>query len=345
MDKSASTAPPVSVAQVVRSDGFAGVERYICQVSNGLTARGHQVTVIGGDPSRVRSELNPSIEFRPAATTLQVARALVAERHVDVVHVHMTAAEGAAWLAKPFLRAPVVATRHFADERGSSRLNRSLAHTVARVITRDIAISEFVARSIDGPTVLLYNGVPDMPQADLEAPVVVMLQRLNAEKQPEVGLRIWAASGLGPAGWRLVIAGRGDRETAIRRLADDLGIATSVDFVGQIADTDQLLGHASVLLATAPEEPFGLSVVEAMAQGVPVVAARGGAHVETVGDDSLLFPPGDIGAGAATLTRLSSDLDFRRQVGARLRRRQQERFALAGHLDRLEAIYEEVTDR
>lgn len=345
MDKSASKAAPVSVAQVVRSDGFAGVERYICQVSNGLSARGHRVTVIGGDPSRVRSELDPSIEFHPAATVLQVARALVSERRVDVVHVHMTATEGAAWLAKPFLRGPVVATRHFADERGSSRLNRTLARIAAKVIARDIAISEFVARSIDGPTVLLYNGVPDMPQADLESPVVVMLQRLNAEKQPEVGLRIWAASGLWAAGWRLVVAGSGDREAGLQQLADDLGVATSVHFAGRIADTDQLLDESSILLATAPDEPFGLSVVEAMAHGVPVVAARGGAHIETVADDSLLFRPGDIDGGAATLTRLSSDLELRRRVGAQLRQRQQQLFALGGHLDGLEAIYREVTDR
>lgn len=340
-----ATAAPLSVVQAVCSDKFHGVERYICQVSNGLAARGHRVTVIGGDPARVRAELDPSVDFRPAATLLQAARLLVSAREVDVVHVHMTATEGAAWLARPFLRAPVVATRHFADERGSTRLNRSLARIVTRVIAQDIAISEFVAQSVSGPTVLLYNGVPDMPQAELESPTVVMLQRLNAEKRADVGLRIWAASGLGAAGWRLVIAGRGDREAGLRQLTDDLGVAGSVDFVGQIADTDQLLGDSSILLATAPEEPFGLSVVEAMAQGIPVVAARGGAHVETVDDDDLLFPPGDIDAGAAILTRLSADLSLRRRVGAQLRRRQQQLFALGGHLDGLEAIYEEVTDR
>jgi glycosyltransferase involved in cell wall biosynthesis len=340
-----TTATPLSVVQAVCSDKFHGVERYICQVSNGLAERGHQVTVIGGDPARVRAELDPSVDFRPATTLLRAARVLASERGVDVVHVHMTATEGAAWLARPFLHAPVVATRHFADERGSTRLNRFLARIVARAIARDIAISEFVARSVDGPTVLLYNGVPGMPQADLESPTVLMLQRLNAEKRPETGLRIWAASGLGAAGWRLVVAGRGDREPELRQLADELGIADSVDFVGQIAETDQLLGESSMLLATAPEEPFGLSVVEAMAQGIPVIAARGGGHIETVDDDSLLFPPGDINAGAATLTRLSADLPLRRRVGAQLRQRQQQLFALGGHLDGLEAIYEEVTDR
>ena len=68
-----------------------------------------------------------------------------------------------------------------------------------------------MARGLAGPSVLLYNAVPDRPQADLDAPVVLMLQRLTEEKRPELGLRIWAASGLGKAGWRLVVAGTGDR--------------------------------------------------------------------------------------------------------------------------------------
>ena len=47
----------LSVVQVVRSDAFAGVERYLCQVANGLDSRGHHLTVIGGDPDRMRAEL------------------------------------------------------------------------------------------------------------------------------------------------------------------------------------------------------------------------------------------------------------------------------------------------
>ena len=74
-------------------------------------------------------------------------------------------------------------------------------------------------------------------------------------------------------------------------LADALGVADSVDFVGQVADTDRLLGESSVVLAPAPEEPFGLSVVEAMAHGVPVVAADGGAHPRRSASPICCSPP------------------------------------------------------
>ena len=83
----------------------------------------------------------------------------------------MTAAEGAAWLARPFQRAPIVATRHFPGDRGSGTVARSLARVAARVHR-----PRHRHQPVRGPTastdrrVLLHNGVPDRPQADLESP-------------------------------------------------------------------------------------------------------------------------------------------------------------------------------
>jgi glycosyltransferase involved in cell wall biosynthesis len=336
---------PLAIVQVVRSDGFAGVERYICQVSNVLADRGHRVVVIGGDPTRMRSELVAGVDHVAAATVARTTRALVGRRRVDVVHAHMTAAETAAWLARPVQRAPIVATRHFADDRGSSGPARLVARLVARSIAVDIAISRFVADSVGGPTVLIPNGVPDRGPAELRSPTVVMLQRLTEEKATGLGVEAWARSGLGAEGWRLVVAGRGDRRDALVAEAGRLGVADSVEFVGQVADTDRLLAGSSVVLATAPREPFGLSVVEAMAHGVPVVAAAGGAHLETVGDAGRLFPAGDAVAAARELVELASSHERRLEVGSALRRRQQERYSLDDHVTRLEQVYGDLTDR
>ena len=122
-------------------------------------------------------------------------------------------------------------------------------------------------------------------------------------------------------------------------LVDRMGCRESVEFAGQVADTDGLLRAAAILLAPAPAEPFGLSVVEAMSHGLAVVAASGGAHVETVGEAGLLFPPGEVVAAADALRLLAEDPLLLRSVGHALRHRQQERFSLALHLDRLESLY------
>ncbi len=335
---------PLTVVHVVVTDAFAGVERYVCQVVNELAVRGHRVATIGGDPQRMRSELDSDLPNVRADSLLAAAVALARSGRPDIVHVHMTAAEGAAWLAHPWQRAPRVATRHFARDRGSSGVNRALSRITSRGIARDISISRYVADSISGPSVLIPNGVPDRPQADLEAPAALMLQRLDTEKAPDVGIRAWQASQLGDRGWRLLVAGDGHLRESLSRLAHSLGVGDSVDFLGHVADTDGLLARSSILVAPAPEEPFGLSVVEAMAHGLPVVAARGGGHLETVADSGIMFTPGDPEEAGRALADLGTDLGLRRQQGHRLRRRQQEMYSLATHVDRLEQLYGGVVD-
>src|SRR4051812_2379906 len=102
------------VVQAVRSDGFAGVERYICYVAAELMCRDWRVTVVGGDPRGMARQLPEGVGFRPARTATEVARALVAVGHPTLIHAHMTAAELPAVLTRPMTRARVVCTRHFA---------------------------------------------------------------------------------------------------------------------------------------------------------------------------------------------------------------------------------------
>ncbi|MGI8759167.1 MAG: glycosyltransferase family 4 protein [Acidimicrobiales bacterium] len=348
--------PPASgtglrMAHVVRSDNFAGVERYITYVAPELAGRGLHVVVIGGDPARMAGALAPAgIEYRPATTTLQVARQLLACRPLDLVHTHMSAAEVAALVTRPLTGAPLVTTRHFAARRGRSTAGRVAALAVARTVAVEIAISRFVADAIGEPSVVLPSGVPRTDRAPTtpdRRPVVLMAQRLEREKDSSVGLRAWAASGLAAAGWRLVVAGGGALAGELRDLAGALGAGGSVDFVGPQADIGRLFESAGVLLATAPEEPFGLSVVEAMAAALPVVASGSGAHLETVGACSArwLFPAGDHEACAQRLRELALAPATRQAYGDALQAFQRRHFDLGDHVDRLVELYLGVTGR
>jgi len=83
-----------------------------------------------------------------------------------------------------------------------------------------------------------------------------------------------------------------------------------------------------MLLAPTPIEAFGLSVLEAMSHGLPVVAAGAGGHLETVGSTpgAALFAPGDAAAAARQLARLITDPRDRRRYGDALRERQRTLF-------------------
>lgn len=334
-------AAALRIVHAVRSDLFAGVERSMLLSATALVDRGHQVSVIGGDESLMCPQLSEiGVPWRPATSTLDVARALWLTGRVDIVHAHMTAAESAAVLTRLRNRGRFVVTRHFAQRRGSTAWGRVAALVIDRVPHTEVAISSFVEGLVGVPSLVVYHGVADRELVQGSGRQVVVIQRLEREKHTDVAVRAWACSSLGDEGWELVIAGEGADRSALESLARELGVAGSVRFLGRVADVDVLRAAAALQLASPPNEHFGLSVLEAMSVGLPVLAADGGAHRELLGDEhDALFPAGDIERAAAGLRRLAHDPQMRREMGRRLRQRQQHEFSLAAHGEALEAVY------
>jgi len=104
------------------------------------------------------------------------------------------------------------------------------------------------------------------------------------------------------------------------------------------------LARAGILLAPAPADAFGLSVLEALAAGVPVVACAAGGHLETVGrlPGGTMFPPGDAEAAAAALRSLLPD-PVRTAMSEAGRRLVDRNFTISRHVDQLLLKYETVS--
>ena len=263
------------ITQAVRSHVFAGVERYVATVSAELASRGHQLTVIGGERHAMRRAMNgaPIALYPGRRTTGGVAFELARHaRMADVVHVHMTATEAAALLTRPLVHAPVIATRHFASDRGTSALGRAAAPLIGRMLATELSISRFVAESTSTPTEVLLNGVANADPIDPIGKVVLVAQRLEPEKRTGDAIDAWRLSQLAYDGWELWIAGDGSECESLQAKVTR-GRIDGVRFLGQRADLSALRRGVGVVLATAAAEPFGLSVAESMAAGLPVVAA------------------------------------------------------------------------
>lgn len=293
----------------------------------------------------MRQELSDAA-FEGGPTIIAVARALARHRDAAVVHVHMTAAEIAAVLTLPLTRARLVSTRHFPARRGRGAA-RLIAPLVRRTVALELAISQYVADNVGQHARVLAPGVPRAPESSRASLTVLVAQRLEQEKATDLALRSWSAARLDANGWRLVVAGSGSQHAALRRLAAELNVLESVRFVGNVSDLDALLNEAAVFLAPTPVEAFGLGVVEAMARGLPVVAAAAGGHLETVATATpdLVFPPGDAEACAQALRSVCLDGDLRDIAGARNRAFQHEHFDIESHVDSLAEVYREVVTR
>ncbi len=173
---------------------------------------------------------------------------------------------------------------------------------------------------------------------------MLVCQRLEPEKQTALAVEAFALSGLVDGGWHLVIAGTGSHVALLRERTAELGIEGNVDLLGFSDDVSALMDQASILLATAPAEPFGLSVVEAMACGLPVVASAAGGHLESVGpvDGAALFPPGSAQDAAKLLRRLAIDAPWRQVYGERLQAAQRDRFTPHRQATETRSVYEEL---
>jgi len=126
----------------------------------------------------------------------------------------------------------------------------------------------------------------------------------------------------------------------LRALADELGIADRVRFLGYREDVAAVMNALDVFVLPSHDEPFGIVVLEAMAAGRPIVATRAGGVPETVrdGSEALLVPWGHPASLAAAVARLLAD----EALAARLSRAARERVAAEFPLWRVAARMREI---
>lgn len=152
----------------------------------------------------------------------------------------------------------------------------------------------------------------------------------------------------------LLVAGGPDRSalagdpeaTRLRRLADTSGVGERVRFLGRVGreELPSLMRSSDAVVCFPWYEPFGLVPLEAMACGVPVVAASVGGLIDTVVDDvtGLRVPPGDRSALGASLRRLLGDTELRHRLGQGGVQRARSRFGWARVARATAEIYAEL---
>lgn len=173
-----------------------------------------------------------------------------------------------------------------------------------------------------------------------DAPLLLALGRLHEAKGLDVLLRALAIESR-PYLW---IAGDGPLRGALERLAEELGVANRVRFLGWREDRGALLAAADVCVFPSRYEPFGTVTLEAWAGRRPLVAAAaaGPRGVVRDGDDGLLVPVDDPDALAAALGRVLDDADLRARLVAAGRRRYDAEFSEAASVRRYLRLFQDL---
>ncbi|TLM66182.1 MAG: glycosyltransferase [Deltaproteobacteria bacterium] len=176
---------------------------------------------------------------------------------------------------------------------------------VSRAVCADLAAScpEMRARIFPQPNsvdvAVLQAGQLERAEArrrlalDPQACIFGTAGRLHPVKDQETLLRAFAAVAGRLPGARVAIMGAGRLDGRLRELAETLGIADRVDFLGQVPGGPKYFKAFDVFVLPSVREPFGMVLIEAMAAGIPVISSRSGGAGDVVGDTGLLFDPGD----------------------------------------------------
>ena len=215
------------------------------------------------------------------------------------------------------------------------------------VTTRVIAASESegaVLRTIFPAerVAVVPNGIdPGGPPPPLpDRPHVVAVSRLSYQKDPELLVRVLAGVRRQRPAVEAVIVGWGEREAKIRQLIAELDPAITIsDQAGPEA-----IASASLLLLTSRWEGAPYVILEAMDLGRPVVATDVVGSRDAVADGAtgLLFPWGDVDAGAARIVELIDDASRAAAFGRAGRARLEAAFSLDGMAAGVEGVYSDA---
>jgi glycosyltransferase involved in cell wall biosynthesis len=226
-----------------------------------------------------------------------------------------------------------------------------------RRVSRVIAVSRAVAESLRGrhifndeQIVVIHNGIDANRFGDLRARTeklrVGMAGHLAPIKGQEDLIRAAAVICAERNDVEFIIAGEdkspgGENRRFLERLIDKLNLQGRIQLVGWVDDMPRFLSSLDVFVSPARSEPFGLTIVEAMAGGVPVVATMSEGAQEIIDPDitGVMVPIADIKAIAAAIRPLLDDQNLASSLSQRARDIVREKFSLERMVDETENVY------
>ena len=364
---------PWRVAMIItRSDTVAGVQVHVRDLAKALITRGHSVTVLVGGNGPYLEDLRtnevlllilpalvrPLDPIRDALAALQIRRQLQ-ELRPDIVATHSSKA---GWLGRITARSlglPVTFTAHgWAFTPGVAPraatfyrwAERIAAPFTTRIITvaehdRTLALRKRVGRA--GQISTIHYGVPSIDERwravpDREPPRIIMVARFELQKDHETLFR--ALAGLLSREWTWELVGDGPREGVTRALAEQLGIASRVQFSGLCSDVVQRLARSQLYALISRYEGFPISILEGMRAGLPVVASDVAGVRESVQDGrtGLVVPAGDLAATRVAIEKLLASSTLRKEMGDAGRKSFEASFTFDKMVDATIAVYREA---
>lgn len=319
-----------------------GTERVVCDLTNGLVERGHEVTLFAAEGSQTEADLvsqgPPVAATKNAPPSLPSAKECVMLDQVaaradefDVIHCHTELYHAAA--LRPWRHKTIMTIHWRADQ-----LDRQVYFDHFKD-QKVVAISKAQAAALPASNCLdvVHHGIPSdqLHLDDAAGGYAAFLGRMTDQKRPDLAIEIARRAGLPVRLGGTVDVGNPDYfVTEVEPLLNE-----AASYLGPVVQNkkQELLGKASVFLFPIDwPEPFGLVMIEAMACGTPVIAWRNGSVAEVIEDGVSGFVVNSVEQAVRAVARAQA-LD-RRKVRQAFERRFTRAHMVDGYLRAYERL-------
>ena len=174
----------------------------------------------------------------------------------------------------------------------------------------------------------------------------VCVARFAGQKNHALLLRAFAQGPASNPNAHLVLVGDGELREQLEDQAKDLGLGSQVRFLGLRTDIPDVLGAMDVFVLSSDWEGNPLSVIEAMASGLPVVstAVGGVPDLFEIGKEGLIVRPGDVQGLSNSMAYLLENREARLSMGMAAARRARENYDVSTMVQAYEELYEDVVN-
>ena len=367
------------ITHIIKTNGIAGAEAHLLILLPALRERGYDVRVIfiapsgnrGADFVAALEKLGVPVESTPirrhgSPGLMWVLARILRRQKPDIAHIHLYHAE--LW-GIPAARLAgvrrVVNSRHNEDPRRARFPLGLVYRALWRMLDAGICISQAVRRTVRDEGApsrklhVIYYGLPPAEPRDRmqardhllkltgfpqDAVLFGTVSRLIDVKGIDDAIKAFAMVQKDVPTARLIVAGDGPYREALEDAALATGVPDLIAFIGWQADAVGIMAGLDVMLSPSHREGFGMSVIEAMSQSVPLIASQAGALPEIVVDGltGLLVPPKSPQQLADAMEALAVDPVRRIAMGEAGQRRVSEAFSADKMVDATAALYEEL---
>jgi len=364
----------IKVVQIVPLLSPGGAERVAVHIARGLNRRRYEPVVIsfsgrvGCDLDHMLEEAGIDVRYlgkHPGFDYRVYGRldGVLKEYAPDVIHTHLHVLRYALPSMLLMNRVAMVHTVHNLAEREIEPRARLIQRYALTHGVKPVAVAEEVAASVGSMYGIhrcrvIPNGIPTHLYANPQTPregwrakegfqssavLFACVARFAPQKNHALLLKSFAHGPVSDPRAHLVLVGEGDLRAELEEQARRLNVAGKVHFLGLRSDIPDVLGAMDAFVLSSDYEGNPLSVLEAMASGLPIVSTAVGSvpNLFEAGKEGFLVPAGDLHGLAKSMNSLLRHEAVRRSMGAAAATRARKNYDVSNMVRAYEAVYED----